>query len=136
MSRSNSPRSEPSSMARLPAKRRRFMRRSLAATANVADYFASLGYVGVNGGYRLAPDSKWPEGARDVGAAVTWLKSHAAEYAGDPDQIFVVGLSTGAYHAATYVFRPELLLPGTARAAGAILVSGPYSFDFASPSKG
>ena len=64
---------------------------SRAATANVADYFASLGYVGVNGSYRLAPDAKWPEGARDVGAAVTWLKSHAAEYSGDPEQIFVVG---------------------------------------------
>ena len=109
---------------------------SRAATTNVADYFASLGYVGVNGGYRLAPESKWPEGARDVGAAVTWLKSHAGEYGGDPEQIFVVGLSTGAYHAATYVFRPELLLPGTARPAGAILLSGPYSFDFAAPSKG
>jgi triacylglycerol lipase len=109
---------------------------SRAATTNVADYFASLGYVGVNGGYRLAPESKWPEGARDVGAAVTWLKSHAAEYGGDPEQVFVVGLSTGAYHAATYVFRPELLLPGTARPAGAIFLSGPYSFDFASPSKG
>lgn len=109
---------------------------SRAATTNVADYFASLGYVGVNGGYRLAPDAKWPEGARDVGAAVTWLKSHAAEYGGDPEQIFVVGISTGAYHAATYVFRPELLLPGTARPAGAILLSGPYSFDFKSPSKG
>ena len=35
-----------------------------------------------------------------------------------------------------YVFRPEPLLPGTARPAGAILLSGPYSFDFASPSKG
>jgi acetyl esterase len=109
---------------------------SRAATANVADYFASLGYVGVNGGYRLAQDAKWPEGARDVGAAVTWLKSHATEYGGDPEQIFVVGLSTGAYHAATYVFMPEVLAPGTARPAGAILLSGPYSFDFAAPSKG
>ena len=109
---------------------------SRAATANVADYFASLGYVGVNGGYRLAPDAKWPEGARDVGAAVTWLKAHAGEYGGDPDKIFVMGLSTGAYHAATYVFMPEVLLPGTARPAGAILLSGPYSFDFKAPSKG
>ena len=39
---------------------------SRAATTNVADYFASLGYVGVNGAYRLAPESKWPEGARDA----------------------------------------------------------------------
>lgn len=109
---------------------------SRAATVNVADYFASLGYVGVNGGYRLAPDSKWPDGARDVGAVVTWLKAHAAEYGGDPDQIYVMGLSTGAYHVGTYVFMPEVLLPGTARPAGAILLSGPYSFDFKSPSKG
>jgi triacylglycerol lipase len=109
---------------------------SRAATVNVADYFASLGYVGVNGGYRLAPDSKWPEGARDVGAVVTWLKAHAAEYGGDPNQIYVMGLSTGAYHVGTYVFMPEVLLAGTARPAGAILLSGPYSFDFKAPSKG
>jgi acetyl esterase/lipase len=107
-----------------------------AATANVADYFASLGYVGVTSGYRLAPDHKWPEGGRDVGAAVTWLRDHVKEYGGDPERIFVVGISTGAYHAATYVFRPELMAPGTARPAGAVLVSGPYSFDFDAPSKG
>jgi acetyl esterase len=108
---------------------------SRAATVNVADYFASLGYVGVNGGYRLAPDAKWPEGARDVGAAVTWLRDHAAEYGGDPSKIFVAGISTGALHAATYVFRPELV-PDAARPAGAILVSGPYTFDFAAAGRG
>ena len=80
--------------------------------------------MGVNGAIVSAPDAKWPEGAR-TSARVTWLKSHAAEYGGDPEQVFVVGLSTGAYHAATYVFRPELLLPGTARPAGAILLSAP-----------
>ncbi|HEY7446613.1 MAG TPA: alpha/beta hydrolase fold domain-containing protein [Vicinamibacterales bacterium] len=109
---------------------------SRAGTTNVAEYFASLGYVGVTSGYRLAPDHKWPEGARDVGAAVTWLHAHAAEYGGDPERIFVVGISTGAFHAATYVFRPELVASGTARPAGAVLVSGPYAFDFNTPSKG
>ena len=109
---------------------------SRANTTTVADFVASIGWVGVNAGYRLAPDSKWPEGARDVGAVVTWLRDHAAEYNGDPNQIFVVGVSTGSLHAATYVFRPELLPPGTARAAGAILVSGPYTFDFSAPTKG
>ncbi|MGH9145128.1 MAG: alpha/beta hydrolase fold domain-containing protein [Vicinamibacterales bacterium] len=107
-----------------------------AATANVAEYLASLGYVGVTSGYRLAPDHKWPEGGRDVAAAVTWLHTHAAEYGGDPERIFVVGISTGAFHGATYVFRPELMPPGTVRPAGAVLVSGPYSFDFNRPSKG
>lgn len=106
------------------------------ATANVAEYFASLGYVGVNGGYRLAPDAKWPEGARDVAAAVTYLRDHVAEYGGDPRRIFVAGISTGALHAATYVFRPELVPADAARPAGAILVSGPYTFDFDAASRG
>jgi acetyl esterase/lipase len=109
---------------------------SRGATANVAEYFASLGYVGVNGGYRLAPESKWPEGARDVAAAVGYLRDHVAEYGGDPNRIFVAGISTGALHAATYVFRPELLPSGAARAAGAILVSGPYTFDFDAAGRG
>jgi triacylglycerol lipase len=95
-----------------------------------------LGYVGVNGGYRLAPEATWPEGARDVAAAVTWLRDHVAEYGGDPQRIFVAGISSGALHAATYVFRPELMPAGTARPAGAILISGPYTFDFATAGRG
>jgi len=109
---------------------------SRGATANVAEYFASLGYVGVNGGYRLAPEAKWPEGARDVAAAVTYLRDHVAEHGGDPKRIFVAGISTGALHAATYVFRPELVPADAARAAGAILVSGPYTFDFDAAGRG
>ena len=106
------------------------------STAAAANYFASLGFVGVKSNYRLAPDYTWPEGARDVGAAVTWLHEHVADYGGDPERIFVMGLSTGSLHSATYVFMPELMPPGTVRAAGAILMSGPYTFDFANPSAG
>jgi acetyl esterase/lipase len=109
---------------------------SRAAMVNVAEYFASLGYVGVTGGYRLAPEAKWPEGARDVAAAVTYLRDHAAEHGGDPSRIFVAGISTGALHAATYVFRPELVPADAARPAGAILVSGPYTFDFDTAGRG
>ncbi len=105
-------------------------------TSTFADYFASLGFVGVAAGYRLAPDFKWPVGARDGGAVVTWLREHAREYGGDPERIFIAGISSGSLHAATYVFRPELMPPGTARPAGAILLSGPYTFDFSSPTKG
>jgi acetyl esterase/lipase len=107
-----------------------------AANANVADYFASLGYVGANAGYRLAPDAQWPEGGRDVAAAVGWLHAHAAQFGGDPERIFVAGISSGALHAATYVFRPELMPADAVRPAGAILVSGPYTFDFENPSRG
>ena len=106
------------------------------STADVANYFASLGFVGVNSTYRLAPAHTWPSGPEDIAAAVTWLQENISNYGGDPTQVFVMGLSTGAYHSATYVFRPELLPPGTARPAGAILMSGPYTFDFNNPSTG
>ena len=109
---------------------------SRASTVDVANFFASLGFVGVNATYRLAPDHPWPAGARDVGAAVTWLRENVGQYGGDPEQIFVMGLSSGAFHSATYVFRPELMSPGTARPAGAILMSGPYTFDFENPTPG
>jgi len=109
---------------------------SRANTTTVADYFASIGLVGVNAGYRLAPDSKWPEGARDVAAVITWLHEHVAEYGGNPDQIFTVGISTGSLHTAMYVFRPELVPATTPRIAGAIFCSGPYTFDFSDPTMG
>ncbi len=106
------------------------------STVNVADYFASLGFIGVNSTYRLAPAHVWPSGPEDVAAAVTWLQENISAFGGDPTQVFVMGLSTGAYHSATYVFRPDLLPAGTARPAGAILMSGPYTFDFDNPSAG
>jgi len=109
---------------------------SRANTVTVADYFASIGLVGVNAGYRLAPDSKWPDGARDVAAVITWLHDHVAEYGGNPDQIFTVGISTGSLHTAMYVFRPELVPAATPRIAGAIFCSGPYTFDFSDPTMG
>ncbi|MGI9257860.1 MAG: alpha/beta hydrolase [Gammaproteobacteria bacterium] len=109
---------------------------SRASMANAAGYFASIGYVAANATYRLAPVHAWPAGAQDVGNAVTWLRDNVGDYGGDPEQIFVMGISSGALHSATYVFMPDLLEPGTARPAGAILMSGPYTFDFDNPSTG
>ncbi|HMB74699.1 MAG TPA: alpha/beta hydrolase, partial [Gammaproteobacteria bacterium] len=100
------------------------------ATADSADYFASLGFVGINSNYRLAPAHPWPAGPTDVGLAVTWLSDNVAQYGGDPERIFVLGISSGSLHSAGYVFRADLMPAGTARAAGAILMSGPYTFDF------
>jgi acetyl esterase/lipase len=79
--------------------------------------------------YRLAPEIKWPAGAEDVGAAVTWVRDHAADFGGDPNKIFVMGISAGATHVADYVFRNDILPAGTAVPAGAALVSGVYTFD-------
>ena len=102
---------------------------SKEAHVNVGDYFASLGLVGVNVTYRPVSEIAWPEAARDVGAAVTWVKENVAEYDGDPEKVFVIGAGAGATHVATYVFRPDLMPAGTEAPAGAALVSGSYSLD-------
>ncbi len=106
-----------------------FVRGNKDGNRNVADYFASLGLVGVNATYRLVPDAKWPDGANDVGDAVAWVKDNIADYGGDPGMIFVIGKSAAAAHAATYAFRPDVLNPDTPAAAGVILISGGYGAD-------
>jgi acetyl esterase/lipase len=109
-----------------------FVRGSKESSRNVADYFASIGLVGVNATYRLAPEIQWPEGARDVGAAVNWVSENIKKYGGDPTRIFLIGKSAGASHIATYVFQPEVAGAGTT-AAGAILISGSYATDSSDP---
>lgn len=101
---------------------------SKEGNAHVGEFFGTLGLVGVVINYRLAPEIKWPAGAEDVGAAVTWVKQHAADFGGDPNKILVMGISAGATHVADFVFRPELS-PGAPAPAGAVLVSGVYTFD-------
>jgi acetyl esterase/lipase len=110
-----------------------FVRGDKDGNRNVSDYFASLGLVGVNATYRLAPEAKWPDGANDMGAAVAWIKTNIAEFGGNPNQIFVIGKSAAASHAATYVFRPDVLNTGIPAAAGVIMVSGTYGADTANP---
>lgn len=96
---------------------------------NVAEYFASIGLVGVSGTYRLAPEINWPEGANDVAASIQWVSDNIEQYGGDPDRIFVVGKSAGGGHVANYAFRPEVLNGTYPEIAGVVLISGSYSAD-------
>jgi triacylglycerol lipase len=61
------------------------------------------GWVGVTITYRLAPEFAWPSGARDVAAAVAWVRDNIASYGGDPSRIVVTGHSAGCVHVASYV---------------------------------
>lgn len=54
---------------------------------------ANFTWFSVN--YRLAPKHRWPACYEDVQTAIRWVKSHAAEYKGDPDRIALVGYSAG-----------------------------------------
>ena len=53
------------------------------------------GVVGV--GYRLHPKVQHPVYIEDSAAAVAWVFQHIAERGGDPNKIFVTGISAGGY---------------------------------------
>ena len=90
--------------------------------AHVGHFAARREWVGVVMNYRLAPEFGWPAGGEDVGGVVDWLRRHAGEYGGDPNQIFLAGTSAGAIHIATH-----LHLRGHSHGArGAVLLSGLY----------
>ncbi len=100
---------------------------------NIANFFAANGIVGINATYRLAPAIQWPEGSRDVAAALQWARDNIANFGGDPGRIVLMGHSAGATHVANYVFRQELHPSSGPGFAGAILQSGVYGIDADNP---
>ena len=50
--------------------------------------------------YRLSPKHAFPAAAVDTLRALAWVKNHASTYGGDPDNISLVGDSSGAHIAA------------------------------------
>lgn len=58
---------------------------------------ARQGYVGASINYRLSGVAKFPAAVHDCKAAIRWLRSHAAQYHIDPDQIGVRGGSAGGH---------------------------------------
>jgi acetyl esterase/lipase len=94
---------------------------------NITTYFARHGVVGVNATYRLAPGHRWPSGAQDMAAIVSWVRANIAQYGGDPERIFLMGHSAGSAHVASYIFFERFQVnAGNDGVQGAILFSGVY----------
>ena len=89
---------------------------------NIGVWAAGQGLVGITINYRLAPQFQYPAGIEDLTRLVAWLKAHAADYGGDPQQIILWGHSAGGAHVADYL--AHTTQPGV---AGAVLMSGIYT---------
>lgn len=100
---------------------------------NVGDFAVRSGFVGVTMTYRLAPAHPWPAGSEDVAAAVSWLRAHVAQYGGDPKQIFLMGQSAGAVHAAGYIAHSRFHPAERLELGGALLISGVYDILHSDP---
>ena len=92
--------------------------------SNVLYYLARQGIAGVNIGYRLATDVKYPGATDDIATVVQWTDAHAAEYGIDPKRIFLMCHSAGAAHAGSYAYDPRFQPTQGNLLAGMIVVSG------------
>lgn len=96
-----------------------------------AEAFTSKGYLTVIPDYRLFPEVKFPAFIDDAALASKWVKSHIAEYGGDPDQIFIVGHSAGAQIGLMLDLNTEYLARVNLKPdafKGYIGLAGPYDF--------
>lgn len=75
----------------------------------VGQRFASAGHVTVVVNHRLSPGVMHPAHIEDIAAAFAWVKKNIAKHGGDPEKIFVIGHSAGAYLAALLVLDPRYL---------------------------
>ena len=99
--------------------------------AFVGRALASRGIIAVIPDYRLYPQVSYPDFLDDSAQAVAWTAKHAAEYGGNPNSLFVMGHSAGAYNAAMVALDGRWLgkqgaTPGVL--AGWIGLAGPYDF--------
>ncbi|MBV8924182.1 MAG: carboxylesterase family protein [Bradyrhizobium sp.] len=86
------------------------------------------GLVAFTMSYRLAPAARWPAGARDVAAAISWVHENADLFGGNRDEIIPVGYAAGAFHLASFLAHSEFQ-ENDSSVAGAVLVSGIYRPD-------
>jgi acetyl esterase/lipase len=70
------------------------------AQAFIGRRFAAAGFATAVVNYRLTPEVQHPGHIQDAAASFAWVKRHIAEHGGDPNQVFVIGHSAGAYLAA------------------------------------
>lgn len=93
--------------------------------------FAPEGFVVVDAGYRLGETGKYPAMLRDGAAALAWTRANIAALGGDPDAIYLMGHSAGAYNVVMLALDRQWLaaahVPETA-IRGVAGLSGPYDF--------
>ena len=104
-----------------------FIRGDRSERDNVGWRFAREGFVTVIPSYRLAPAHRWPAGAEDVASVWAWAHEQADALEADPSQIFIVGESAGAAHAAAATLIRRFRHDAVHAPAGVALISGVYN---------
>lgn len=94
---------------------------------NIGRFLADHGIGTAVIGYRLVWPLDWQSQVGDVARAVAWVQSHAAEYGGRADRVFLMGHSAGAQLAARVATDPSWITRERGQPAGlcgVVAVSG------------
>ncbi|WP_418314862.1 alpha/beta hydrolase [Piscinibacter sakaiensis] len=97
----------------------------------VGEALAARGVLALIADYRLYPEVRYPDFLRDSARALAYGLRHASELGADPQRVFVMGHSAGAYNAAMLALDGRWLrVQGSdpKQLAGWIGLAGPYDF--------
>lgn len=97
----------------------------------VATPMARSGMVVAVPDYRLVPEVHFPTFLEDNAKAVAFARAHAAEWGADPDRIFLVGHSAGAYDVLMLAVDPHYLAAegiDRGKLAGVVSIATPADF--------
>lgn len=97
----------------------------------VAAPLARAGMVVAVSDYRLVPEVHFPTFLEDNARAVAFAHAHAAEWGADPDRVFLVGHSAGAYDVLMLAVDPHYLAAegfDRSRLAGVVCMATPADF--------
>lgn len=70
-------------------------------------YMAARGYTVFAIDYRHAPKYRFPAQLHDVLTALNFIRQHAAEYEADPENMVILGRSSGAHLAMLAAYQPD-----------------------------
>lgn len=97
----------------------------------VGQALVSQGFITVIADYRLYPQAYFPDFVLDTAKALVWVHAHIQSYGGNPDSIFLMGHSAGAFNVMMLtVNKPYLQQEGGELSwiKGTIGIAGPYDF--------
>ncbi len=89
--------------------------------------FAAQGFMTIVMSYRLHPENRYPAFVDDVDLALRWARDNGKSLGGDPEKIFAVGHSAGAYNLAMAVLDKRYAENRT-KLAGVVTLAGPFDF--------
>ena len=94
----------------------------------VAQSFVANGYTTVVADFRQYPTVNFPEIMTDASQVIRWVSNNISRFGGNPNQLFVMGHSSGAHIAAMLAVNPHYLSNTHSNIKGFIGLAGPYDF--------